>query len=79
MVCHETYKDTKGRWLSPDEVEHDPSSNIVSKKTGEKVTIGPSESMSKSKKNTVDPEKMIKKVWMQLGGLYYLDIHQIKT
>ena len=37
------------------------SSNIVSKKTGEKVIIGPSESMSKSKKNTVDPEKMIKR------------------
>ena len=61
MVCHETYKDTNGKWLSPEDVEHDPSSNLVSKKTGEKVTIGPSESMSKSKKNTVDPEKMIKR------------------
>ena len=61
MVCHETYKDTSGRWLSPEEVEHDSSSNFVSKKTGEKVIVGPSESMSKSKKNTVDPEKMIKR------------------
>ena len=61
MVCHETYKDTNGRWLSPEDVEQDPSSNVVSKKTGEKVIIGPSESMSKSKKNTVDPEKMIKR------------------
>ena len=63
MVCHETYKDTNGRWLSPEDVEQDPSSNVVSKKTGEKVIIGPSESMSKSKKNTVDPEKMIKEIW----------------
>ena len=34
--------------------------NTVIKKTDKsKVTVGPAESMSKSKKNTVDPEKMI--------------------
>ena len=34
---------------------------MLCQKNGEKVIIGPSESMSKSKKNTVDPEKMIKR------------------
>jgi valyl-tRNA synthetase len=28
-----------------------------------KVKVGPSESMSKSKKNTIDPEKIIEKLW----------------
>ncbi len=60
MVCHETYKDQKGNWLYPDEVEKVNDKNIIKKNDKSKVTIGPSESMSKSKKNTVDPETMIK-------------------
>ncbi len=52
MVCHETYKDQKGNWLSPEEYE-------TAKAKGEKIYIGSSESMSKSKKNTIDPENII--------------------
>ena len=59
MVCHESYKDQKGNWLYPDEVEKINSNNIVKKQDKSKVTVGTSESMSKSKKNTVDPEIMI--------------------
>ena len=60
MVCHETYKDQKGKWLSPLEVEKNSDGALqkISDKT--KVIVGPSESMSKSKKNVVDPESMIK-------------------
>ena len=60
MVCHETYKDQKGKWLSPLEVEKNSDGVLqkISDKT--KVIVGPSESMSKSKKNVVDPESMIK-------------------
>ena len=61
MVCHETYKDDNGNWLYPDEVEKNIKNIFVKKKDGSKITVGPSESMSKSKKNTVDPEQMIKK------------------
>ncbi len=58
MVCHESYKDLKGNWLYPDEVEKIDSKTI--KKTDKsEVKVGPPESMSKSKKNTVDPEIMI--------------------
>ncbi len=60
MVCHETYKDEKGSWLSPEEIEKIGEKNAVKKKDKSKIIIGPSESMSKSKKNTVDPETMIK-------------------
>ena len=60
MVCHETYKDEKGNWLSPDEVEKKSDKLAIKTSDKSKVIIGPSESMSKSKKNTIDPETMIK-------------------
>ena len=59
MVCHETYKDLKGNWLYPDEVVRIDQKNLIKKKDKTKVIVGPSESMSKSKKNTIDPETMI--------------------
>ena len=60
MVCHETYKDQNNKWLSPDEVETNNGKNyFVKNKPSVKVNVGPSESMSKSKKNTIDPQKMI--------------------
>ncbi len=61
MVCHQTYKDQNNQWLQPDEIETNDGVNFhVKNKPNEKVKIGPSESMSKSKKNTVDPQKIIK-------------------
>ena len=60
MVCHETYKNEKNDWLSPDEVFTNDGKKFYEKEFSSKnVTVGPSESMSKSKKNTIDPEKMI--------------------
>ena len=60
MVCHETYKDTNGQWLNPDEIEKNDKGEFIKSSDQTKVIIGFSESMSKSKKNVVDPEKMIK-------------------
>ena len=60
MVCHETYKDKENNWLNPNEVFSEDGKNffkINDKK--EKIIVGPSESMSKSKKNVIDPEKII--------------------
>ena len=59
MVCHETYKDNNGNWVSPDELITIDGKKILEKDKNIKITIGPSESMSKSKKNTIDPEKII--------------------
>ena len=60
MVCHQTYKDKNNNWLNPDEVNtNDGSKFFLRADPNEIVTVGPSESMSKSKKNTIDPEKMI--------------------
>ncbi len=59
MVCHETYKDKNGDWLYPEEVEKKTDKTFVKKIDNTRVSVGPAESMSKSKKNTIDPEIMI--------------------
>ena len=60
MVCHETYKDENGNWLSPDEVLSENGKDFYMKNNkSKKVKVGPSESMSKSKKNTIDPQNII--------------------
>jgi leucyl-tRNA synthetase len=58
MVTHETYRAPDGRWLSPDEVEQRDGRLVVAA-TGERVEPGRVEKMSKSKKNTVDPEPIL--------------------
>ena len=60
MVCHETYKDDQNKWISPDEIDKISENNYVKRSDKTKIKIGKSESMSKSKKNVVDPEHMIK-------------------
>ena len=59
MVCHETYKDKNNNWISPDELVVINGQKFLKKDNSEPVKIGPSESMSKSKKNTIDPENII--------------------
>ena len=58
MVCHETYKDSKGNWINPNDIETENGKDYFLKSNkNEKIIVGPSESMSKSKKNTIDPRK----------------------
>ena len=54
MVTHATFKAADGRWLTPDEV-----SDGVEIATGQPATTGRIEKMSKSKKNTIDPEPIV--------------------
>jgi len=58
MVTHETYKSAAGKWLEPNEVTRDGDTWIETA-TGAIATAGPIEKMSKSKKNTVDPDAII--------------------
>ena len=60
MVCHETYKDESGKWLNPEEIEKSNDGSYIKILDKTKVVVGQSESMSKSKKNVIDPESMIK-------------------
>ncbi len=58
MVLHETYRDPNGTWLFPEEVESQGGATIRLS-SNQPVNVGRSEKMSKSKKNVVDPEKII--------------------
>ena len=72
MVCHETYKDKNNNWISPDDIENKNGKKVLKNNLSEEVKIGPSESMSKSKKNTVDPEKIIEMYGADSARLFIL-------
>ena len=59
MVCHQTYRDSRGDWLFPEQVRRAEDGSLVHVETGEPVQTGRSEKMSKSRKNVVDPEAII--------------------
>ncbi len=63
MVVHETYRDAEtGDWLSPADVRIDASAEgrrAFRLDGGEEALIGGIEKMSKSKRNTVDPDEII--------------------
>ncbi len=62
MVVHETYRKADGTYVTPAEVKIETVANdrhAIMIDGGEEVTIGPIEKMSKSKKNTVDPDDII--------------------
>jgi leucyl-tRNA synthetase len=58
MVCHETYRDSAGNWLTPEEVRRN-GGGVLTLAGGLPVTVGRSEKMSKSRKNVVDPTSII--------------------
>ena len=62
MVVHETYKSEDGAWMYPQDVVIETNSEIRTAfhiDTRAPITIGAIEKMSKSKKNTVDPDDII--------------------
>jgi leucyl-tRNA synthetase len=62
MVVHETYKAASGEWVMPAEVRIEGAGKdrrAVLAATGESIEIGAIEKMSKSKRNTVDPDDIM--------------------
>ena len=72
MVCHETYKDPDNNWISPEEIENLDGKKYLKKDKSKLITVGPSESMSKSKKNTIDPENIISNYGADSARLFIL-------
>ncbi|WP_408736837.1 leucine--tRNA ligase [Acetobacter sacchari] len=60
MVNHESYRDAKGGWLYPEEVRR-TGAGAFHAETGEEITVGRVEKMSKSKRNTVAPVSIIER------------------
>jgi len=62
MVVHETYRAADGDWVAPADVRIEADAKgrrAFLADSGEPVEIGPIEKMSKSKRNTVDPDEII--------------------
>ncbi len=72
MVCHETYKDPENNWVSPEDIEVVDGVKYLKKDRSKKIKVGPSESMSKSKKNTIDPENIIANYGADSARLFIL-------
>ena len=72
MVCHETYRDPDNNWVSPDEIEIIDGTKYLKRDKSKLISVGPSESMSKSKKNTIDPENIISNYGADSARLFIL-------
>ena len=64
MVTHETYQDENGKWITPNEYEAAADKS--------KLKVGPSIKMSKSKKNVIDPEDILKTYGADAARLFIL-------
>ena len=58
MVIHETYRSKSGEWIVPTQVAKN-GDGLIDTVSGESVTLGPAEKMSKSKRNVIDPDDII--------------------
>ena len=72
MIGHATFKDAKGEWVYPADVEQDAAGSWKLTETGAPVTMGRSEKMSKSKKNTIDPRSLIDTYGADTARLFML-------
>ncbi len=75
MVVHETYRRANGGWVEPTDVEltNDAGKRAARQlSTGEMLTIGDIEKMSKSKKNVVAPQEIVDTYGVDAGRLFVL-------
>ena len=73
MVCHETYKNSSGKWIEPSKVIKKNNNYFFDNNgTLESLEKGRSEKMSKSKKNVVDPDEIIKDYGADTARLFMI-------
>ena len=71
MVCHQAFKDNEGNWLFPEQVSK-TANGWVASDTGAPVSAGRIEKMSKSKRNVVDPERIIQTYGADTARLFMM-------
>ena len=72
MINHETYKDAAGKWVDAGDVEKLSDGTAKRVTDGAPITVGRSEKMSKSKRNTVDPTHIIETYGADAARLFML-------
>ena len=75
MVVHETYRRADGEWVAPADIKIETLGDVrqaTLTSTGEPIEIGPIEKMSKSKRNTVDPDDIIKEYGADVARWFML-------
>jgi len=75
MVVHETYKGPGGAWVAPADIRVETADGVRKAflvAGGAEVAIGPIEKMSKSKKNTVDPDDIVASYGADTARLFVL-------
>ncbi len=72
MVNHATFKDEKGGWLYPKDVSQGPNGQWIKTEDGSPVTMGRVEKMSKSKRNTIDPQDILDSYGADAARLFIL-------
>jgi leucyl-tRNA synthetase len=72
MICHETYQNSDGLWLLPEETKKTEKGELIAVADGSAIMRGRSEKMSKSKKNVVDPEIIIGEYGADTARLFML-------
>jgi leucyl-tRNA synthetase len=72
MVCHQTYRTADGAWVEPGDVDLAGDGSARRRSDGAAVVVGRSEKMSKSKRNTVDPQAIIDTYGADAARLFML-------
>jgi len=58
MITHKTYRTINNEWVMPSDIAI-VDGNLIHQKTREKIIEGPTEKMSKSKKNVIEPREIL--------------------
>lgn len=72
MVCHETYRTKEGAWVFPHDVVPGETGGLVRVQDGAPVIRGRSEKMSKSKKNVVNLEEILRDYGVDAARLFVI-------
>ena len=71
MITHKTYKTTKGEWIMPKDIVL-RDGKFIELKSKDVLEEGPSEKMSKSKKNVIEPDEILESFGIDATRLFMI-------